>query len=266
MENDRDYLLSLKAVRDHANKVFQAAKRGELKHFDYDESRMSEVADYVSKVIDRDFGPDNYNTIPPHGRWQHFDVGGVSRVDSLIKQWSNEAEVDNAEITRRLVDLFFVSVLLDAGAGDVWRYKESGTGQEVVRSEGIAVASLHMFQAGAFSSDNSAKNKVDGKGLVQLQESDFNTHFQVSADNLMVGVSSRVQLLQAVGSSLLKQPEVFGESGRPGNLVDYLMEKSSGSKTLGYEQLWSCLQALLIPSWPAAFTRSLRLVSSSGAT
>jgi hypothetical protein len=35
----------------------------------------------------------------------------------------------------------------------------------------------------------------------------------------MVGVSSRVQLLQAVGSSLLKLPAVFGNSGRPGNLV-----------------------------------------------
>jgi hypothetical protein len=52
MESDRDYLLSLRAVRDHATKVLQVAKRGDLKHFDYDESRMSEVADYVSKVID----------------------------------------------------------------------------------------------------------------------------------------------------------------------------------------------------------------------
>jgi hypothetical protein len=179
MENDRDYLLSLQAVRDHASKVFQAAKRGNLKHFDYDESRMGEVADYVSKVIDvsnkhcykhseadddfqRDFGPDKYDTIPPHGRWQHFEVGGVPRVDSLIKEWSSEAEVDKTEITRRLVDLFFVSVLLDAGAGDVWRFKEPGSGQEVVRSEGIAVASLHMFKAGAFSSDSSLKNRVDG--------------------------------------------------------------------------------------------------------
>ena len=48
----REFLLSLQAVRDHASKVFQAAKRGGLKHFDYDESRMGEVADYVSKVID----------------------------------------------------------------------------------------------------------------------------------------------------------------------------------------------------------------------
>ncbi|KAM0185533.1 hypothetical protein ACHAPI_012154 [Fusarium lateritium] len=250
MGNDRDYLLSLQAVRAQATKVLEAARRGSLNHFDYEESRMKEVADYVSKVIDRDFGPDKYDTIPPHGRWQHFEVGGTPRVDSLLKEWSNESGVDQTEITRRLVDLFFVSVLLDAGAGDVWRFNESGTGQSVVRSEGIAVASLHMFKTGAFSSDSSLKSKVDGQGLTQLKESDFNTHFQVSAENPMVGVSSRVQLLQAVGSSLLKLPAVFGDSGRPGNLVDYLTEKASGSKTLDYAQLWSSLQDLLIPSWP----------------
>lgn len=79
-----------------------------------------------------------------------------------MKRWSSEDGVDQTEITRRLVDLFFVSVLLDAGAGDVWRFKEPETGQVIVRSEGIAVASLHMFTAGSFSSDSSLKEKVDG--------------------------------------------------------------------------------------------------------
>ena len=79
-----------------------------------------------------------------------------------MTRWSSEDGIDQTEITRRLVDLFFVSVLLDAGAGDVWRFKEPETGQVVVRSEGIAVASLHMFTAGSFSSDGSLKEKVDG--------------------------------------------------------------------------------------------------------
>ncbi|KAF5253148.1 hypothetical protein FANTH_1979 [Fusarium anthophilum] len=250
MDNDLKYLLSLQAVRDQACKVFESAKQGNLKHFDYDEGRMGAVADYVSKVIDRDFGPDKYDTIPPHGRWQHFEVGDVARVDALVKRWASEDGVDQTEITRRLVDLFFVSVLLDAGAGDVWRFKELSTGQVVVRSEGIAVASLHMFTAGSFSSDGSLKEKVDAEGLIELQDSSFEQHFQVSSENPMVGVSSRVKLLQAVGSNLLKHPAVFGELGRPGNLVDYLKSKASGSKTLDYEQLWFCLQDLLIPSWP----------------
>jgi hypothetical protein len=52
MGNDRDYLLSLQAVRAQATKVLEAARRGSLNHFDYEENRMKQVADYVSKVID----------------------------------------------------------------------------------------------------------------------------------------------------------------------------------------------------------------------
>ena len=33
--------------------------------------------------------------------------------------------------------------------------------------------------------------------------------------------------------------------------LDYLVKNSSDRKTIDYEQLWSCLQALLIPSWPS---------------
>lgn len=59
-------------------------------------------------------------------------------------------------MTRRLIDLFFVSVLLDAGAGDTWSFTEPGTTGKYERSEGIAVATLHMFKAGAFSGSNGA--------------------------------------------------------------------------------------------------------------
>jgi hypothetical protein len=69
----------------------------------------------------------------------------------MLDQWKKNG-CDDMETTRRLIDLFFVSVLLDAGAGDQWRYVEPGTDKEYERSEGIAVASLYMFKDGAFSS------------------------------------------------------------------------------------------------------------------
>ena len=56
--------------------------------------------------------------------------------------------VDNQERTRRLIDLFLVSVLLDAGAGTKWQYKSKESGKIYRRSEGLAVASLEMFKAG----------------------------------------------------------------------------------------------------------------------
>lgn len=103
-------------------------------------------------LYQRDFGPDKFHTIPPHGRWQHFEVGNVPRITSIMDKWE-EGGCDVTEKTRRLIDLFFVSVLLDAGAGDDWRYKEPGSGQVYERSEGIAVASLDMFNSLAFTTD-----------------------------------------------------------------------------------------------------------------
>lgn len=87
----------------------------------------------------------------------------MPRIADMIQKWK-KAECDKTELTRRLVDLFFVSVLLDAGAGDHWCYFEPGTERKYERSEGIAIASLHMFNALAFTSDKRGKTPlVDGE-------------------------------------------------------------------------------------------------------
>ena len=87
----------------------------------------------------------------------------MPRIADMIQKWK-KTECNNIELTRRLVDLFFVSVLLDAGAGDHWCYIEPGTERKYERSEGIAVASLNMFNALAFTSDKSGNTPlVDGK-------------------------------------------------------------------------------------------------------
>ncbi len=111
----------------------------------------------------RDFAPD-YASIPPHGRWQHFNVGGKDRISHLLQSWP-QTTVDAPERTRRLIDLFLVSVLLDAGAGTSWSYKSKENGRIYKRSEGLAVASLEMFKAGMFSSDSHQPFQVDGEGL-----------------------------------------------------------------------------------------------------
>ena len=81
----------------------------------------------------------------------------------MMQEWKKDG-VDDLETTRRLIDLFFASVLLDAGAGDHWRYVEPGTQKEYERSEGIAVASLYMFETLVFAADKKGKTpSVDGK-------------------------------------------------------------------------------------------------------
>lgn len=62
-------------------------------------------------------------------------------------------------------------MLLDAGAGDHWRYVEPETDQTYERSEGIAVASLHMFKSLAFTVAKSGKIPiVDGNHSRPIRE------------------------------------------------------------------------------------------------
>ena len=81
-------------------------------------------------------------------------------MSNMLKSWPDS--VDASERTKRLLDLFLVSVLLDAGAGNKWQYKAEN-GRYYRRSEGLAVASLEMFQKGLFSSNPAQKEQVDGK-------------------------------------------------------------------------------------------------------
>ncbi|OSS44311.1 hypothetical protein B5807_11031 [Epicoccum nigrum] len=249
MASTVQYLLSLGAIRDRATVVGQAAKDGNLNHFDVHEDKLDDVADFVTSVIKRDYGPDKFDTIPPHGRWQHFEVGGVPRITDLLEKWK-KAGCDDKELTRRLIDLFFVSVLLDAGAGDHWKYVEPGTEKSYERSEGIAVASLYMFLDGDYSSEKNDVPLVDGKGLAQLTTDALAKGLQVTESNPMLGVDSRANLLRGLGKSLLAHPNIFGEAGRPGNAVDYLLNSASDSTTLDILTFWDLLQTLLIPIWP----------------
>ena len=76
--------------------------------------------------------------------------------------YARDGNLDVKEQTRRVIDLFVVSVLLDAGAGNLWTYNETSSGMKFTRSEGLGVASIHMFDNGFFSSDPNQPHKVDG--------------------------------------------------------------------------------------------------------
>ncbi|KAL7655587.1 hypothetical protein ACMYSQ_007527 [Aspergillus niger] len=254
MDSSTRHLLRLEAVRERANIVFRLAEQGKLHHYDYHPERLDATVDYVAGIIQRDFGPDRYDQIPPHGRWQHFDVGGVPRIQKLIERW-DASGYDDKEKVRSLLDLFFVSVLLDAGAGDTWRYVEKETGAMFNRSEGIAVASLYMFLDGDFANkDSERKDVVHGEALRTLSVDKLLRGFQVDdSSNPLLGASARVQILQKLGESLRNLPEIFGPSGRPGQIADYLLGTSKGS--LDYSVLWDVLQKTLIPIWPSDRTK-----------
>lgn len=113
-------------------------------------------------LLQRDFSS-NFASIPPHGRWRHFDALSLPRITTLLSKWgaptNGSTPVPPLEAARRLVDLFVVSVLLDAGAGPTWCYEERATGLRIGRSEGLAVASLDMFTQGVFALPEQADGK-----------------------------------------------------------------------------------------------------------
>lgn len=93
------------------------------------------------------------------------------------------------------MDLFLVSVLLDAGAGDFWKFSEPKTNNVYERSEGIAVASLYMSRAGSFSEAEHA-DRVDGNEHSSTLKSSLLTScyqgmaFLISPTRLLSDISS----------------------------------------------------------------------------
>jgi hypothetical protein len=137
-------------------------------------------------------------------------------VTQLLQTWASS--IDNQERTRRLIDLFMVSVLLDAGAGTKWSYKSKESGKTYARSEGLAVASLEMFKVGAFSSDPDQPHQVDAAGLRRITVDALARGMQVSETNPMSGLEGRAGLLMRLASSL-QNADLFGMDGRPGNMI-----------------------------------------------
>ena len=108
------------------------------------------------------------------------------------------------------------------------------------RSEGLAVASIHMFAAGGFSSDPGQPLRVDNIALENLDAATLARHFQADAGNPLIGLEQRSVLLRALGSALSDRSDLFGAApARPGNLVDHL-RSAAGNGRIG---LRSCCRA-----------------------
>ncbi|OQD68467.1 hypothetical protein PENDEC_c035G00796 [Penicillium decumbens] len=249
------YLRSIHAVRERASLVLDRAKSNRLNHFDVDLTKFKATASYVVSIIKRDYAPD-YANIPPHGRWQHFDVGGRPRINQLLQSWPSS--VDGQERTRRLIDLFVVSVLLDAGAGNRWSYKSKESGKIYSRSEGLAVASLEMFKSGLFSSDPTEPCQVDGAGLKKVTVDKLAKGMQHSEENPLAGIEGRTGLLVRLAEALNHQ-DFFGVDARPGNMLDYLLGHpstlASSVPIVPITTVWSVLMDGLSPIWPASRTQ-----------
>jgi hypothetical protein len=204
-------------VRERARALLALARAGDSAHFTVDDGALEPAVAQVAAVTRRRYPQ---LRIPYHSRWRHFEPGGVDRL-----AWLDEAlgEVDAAERARARIDLVVVSVLLDAGAGAHWRFREPRTGLALGRSEGLALASLQAFLDGRFSSDPARPARCDAAALAALDSEALAAAFQVDAGNPLLGLEGRALLLRRLGGALRERADVYGPQGRPGGLYDHLL-------------------------------------------
>jgi uncharacterized protein DUF1688 len=239
-------LLSAQAVRERAHRLLAIGIDDGLAHFRVNLDRLDRAADLVAATTRR-----SYPTldVPLHARWRHFLVCGRDRwaeID-LGTPWR-----DAAERARAAFDLAIVSVLLDAGAGPSWRYRDAAMGAPVGRSEGLALASLAMFAAGTLSRTPGAPMRADAAALQALDRGVLGWHFQASDANPLAGLEGRAGLLRRLGTAVADQPAVFAraDTARPGGLFDHLAALAHGHSLAATTILAEVLRHLG-PVWPS---------------
>jgi hypothetical protein len=231
------------AVRARAAMVLAAAEAGSTPHFAIDPSRLDDAAELVARVTLENY-PDL--DIPLHSRWRHFAIGGRDRWQERVAQLDR---VDRDELARIRFDLVIPSVLLDAGAGERWRWRDPSSGEAFARSEGLALASLALFERGLLSSHLSQPLRADAAALRALEDSALAEAFQVNAHNPLAGLEGRVLLLNRLGAAIELDPERFGQPARLGNLYDYLKGQTRDGKLVARTILITLLQSLAT-IWP----------------
>ena len=240
-------LLSSAAIRERCANILSCALAGESRWFTVDLGQLDPAAEQVAAITRRRY-PDL--AVPYHSRWRHFEAGGFDRAGSLFAPLMSSGDL--IETARSRIDLAVVAVLLDAGAGGAWRYTDAATGFVAGRSEGLGIASLRAFEAGPFSSDAGRPLQVDCQGLAALDAPTLAAAFQVRADNPLVGLEGRVDLLKRLGETMRRQSDWFGESARPGALFDALLPAASrehGMRIEAHDILSALLQSMG-PIWP----------------
>lgn len=231
-----EWLLTPEAVRAQCALLFDAAKNDRLAHFSLHLDRLPGAAALVATVTKEAY-PDL--AVPFHARWRHFVFSGEDRAAPLFAGLAN----DPLERARAKTELAITSVLLDAGAGPDWSYRDSLSGNRIARSEGLALASLDLFAAGGFSADPARPLRADA--LKGFSHQRLAGAFHVDASNPLEGLEGRAGLIARLGEAVEDAPQWFGKDApRLGNLVDALVERAAGGTLPAREILIALLYAL----------------------
>jgi hypothetical protein len=235
------YLRTTRAIRERCGAIYALGLAGGLESWTIDEDRLEGIAQRVAETTRATYA--DVRAIPGHSRWRHFGAGGVDRVRALDERLAGLGE--DERLAARF-DLVITSVLLDAGAGDRWRYRGEG-GKTYSRSEGIAVASYDLFVDGAFSDGApEAPLRADAGALERTTSDALSVGLQVASGNPMLGVEGRAVLLRRLGAVARTAP---GWGARLGGFGIALKRSAVDGKLAATDVLGAVLAAFG-PIWP----------------
>ncbi|MEZ5971909.1 MAG: DUF1688 family protein [Hyphomonadaceae bacterium] len=222
--SDASALLSAGAVRSCAEEAFALVEAGKLDDWILNLGMLPACAEFVANVVRK-----RYPTldVPFHARWRHFVFGGRD----LWREISQDVRWRDADARARAeFDLAITSVLLDAGAGPAWRFVDPSTDLSASRSEGLALASLRLFEWGGFSADPTDPLRADAEGLARLDGTALADALQAGEMNPLDGLDGRARLLNRLGQTVDANPGLFAlhDAPRPGGLFDELKARAAG--------------------------------------
>ncbi|MCW8408328.1 URC4/urg3 family protein [Legionella sp. PATHC035] len=233
-----------RTIRLRSQAILERVKHDQSAYFCIDPEKMTRTASFVIEVIQNNYPQLD---IPYHSRWRHFEAGGIDRIKKMLEHLSGLSQDEQGKI---LYELVIISVLLDAGAGKYWRYTEPETGRDYSRSEGLALASLSLYQEGMFSAFPNEPLRVDAERLLNFKEDDLQRGFQVTTNNPLEGLSGRVTLLNRLGELIQQDREHFGEENRLGNFYTYIRSLAR-NQTLTAAQIFHEVLNAFNGIWPA---------------
>jgi hypothetical protein len=221
--------------------------RGESSHFNLHLDQLNGVVALVGAETLRHYPDLN---VPYHSRWRHFNVGAIDRIAEVNAKLANLSALERC---RSKLELAIVSVLLDAGAGDAWRFADGSDGKHYQRSEGLAVASLYAHRDGLFGPEPFVATSAY---LRDLTPGALGTAFQVSKENPLLGLEGRCALLNSLGGIIESQPHDFkGAPGRLGGILETIVGRANG-KRLEASDVLVCILGTFADIWPGRISVS----------
>ena len=244
------HLRSPATIRERCRRVYEAARSDLLEHFRLVPERLPDAVETVVAEIRKNYPALD---IPYHSRWRHFVIDRVDHATPVLRP---RVETDARERLRVQFELAVTSVLLDAGAGAGWCFQNPLDRRSHGRSEGLALASFYLFADGAFSSNPDHPFRADAEGLQNFSADKLAEGFQVSADNPLVGLEKRAELLRKLGEALTTRPSQFGGApARIGDLADWFWGEATpndqGTRSLPAAAILRVLLDSFSSIWPS---------------